>query len=99
MRGGGVIINAEFISICILICKRHFVKFVVAPAEAAMQVGRSCDGGIPVCRDLDDIAFDNFTVVIVDNWPNKQYRLVDLRTPIAEGTKVTLPVCCYFLLV
>ena len=27
-RGGVVIINAEFIDICILICKRHFAKFI-----------------------------------------------------------------------
>ena len=45
--------TAEFISICILICKRHFVKFIVAPSEADMQVGRTTEGGIPVCHDLD----------------------------------------------
>ena len=61
-----------------------------------MQVGRTADGGIPVCRDSDDIAFGNFTVVIVDSWPKEQYRLVDLRTPIAEGMKDTLPVYYYF---
>ena len=54
--GGGVIINAEFIGICILICKRHFVKFIVAPAEADMQVGWSSDGVVPVCRDSDPLA-------------------------------------------
>ena len=66
-RKGSLTMTAEFISVCILICKRHFVKFIVAPAEADMQVGRTADGGIPVCRDSDDIAFGNFTVVIVDS--------------------------------
>ena len=95
-KQGSLTMTAEFISICILICKRHFVKFVVAPAEADMQVGRTADGGIPVCRDSDDIAFGNYTVVIVDSWPKEQYRLVDLRTPLAEGMKDTLPVYHYF---
>ena len=95
-KQGSLTMTAKFISICILICKRHFVKFVVAPAEADMQVGRTADGGIPVCRDSDDIAFGNFTVVIVDSWPKEQYRLVDLRTPLAEGMKDTLPVYHYF---
>ena len=49
-----------------------------------------------MCRDSDDIAFGNFAVVIVDSWPKEQYRLVDLRTPIAEGMKDTLPVYYYF---
>ena len=49
-----------------------------------------------MCRDSDDIAFGNFTVVIVDSWPKEQYRLINLRTPLAEGMKDTLPMYYYF---
>ena len=55
-RKGSLKMTSEFISICILVCERHFVKFIVAPAEADMQVSHTADGGIPVCRDSDNIA-------------------------------------------
>ena len=32
----GVVIYSTFILMCMLICKRHFVKYIVAPAEADM---------------------------------------------------------------
>ena len=61
-----------------------------------MQVGRSSDGGIPVCRDSDLIAFGNLMVAIVDLWPREQYRLIDMRTPVTEEMKVKLPLYYYF---
>ena len=30
------VVDATFIAICVRICKRHFVRFIVAPAEADM---------------------------------------------------------------
>ena len=61
-----------------------------------MQVGRTTDGGIPVCRDSDDISFGNFTVAIGDSRPKEQYRPIDLWTLLAKGMKDTLPVYDYF---
>ena len=70
--------NAVFIGICILIYKRQFINFVLAPAEADMQVGhshnkvgRSRNKGIHMCQNLDLIVFGNLTAVIVDVWPRK----------------------------
>ena len=53
---GSIIITSTFITICVLVCKRHFVNFTVAPAEADMQVGRRKNEAVPVCRDSDEIA-------------------------------------------
>ena len=58
-----VVIKAEFIAIC----KRHFIHFIVSPAEADMQVGKIQTGAVVVCRDSDETAYGNLTVVIVDS--------------------------------
>ena len=59
---------------CVCICQRHFVNFIVSPAEADMQVGRrrrddTEDVPILVCCDSDEVAYGNPYVIIVDCWP------------------------------
>ena len=61
-----------------------------------MQVGRSCDGGVSICCDLDLIAFGNLMVVIVDVWPREQYRPIDMCTPVTKEMKGKLPLYYYF---
>ena len=88
---GSVVIDSTFISICVVICKRHFVKYVVAPSEADMQVGRWQDGAVPVCRDSDEIAYGNRYVVFIDNWHREQFRVVDLNIPATVEMETKLP--------
>ena len=73
-----VVVDSTFIAICAKICKRHFVKYVVAPYEADMQVGRQKEGTVAVCRDSDEIAYGNKLVVIIDNYQKEEYRVIDL---------------------
>ena len=93
---GSVVIDSTFISICVVICKRHFVKYVVAPAEADMQVGRWQDGAVPVCRDSDEIAYGNRYVVFIDNWHREQFRVVDLNVPATAEMETKLPLFWYY---
>jgi hypothetical protein len=77
-RDDSVVVDSTFIAICAKICKRHFVKYVVAPYEADMQVGRQKEGTVAVCRDSDEIAYGNKLVVIIDNYQKEEYRVIDL---------------------
>ena len=58
-----VVIKAEFIAMCVLVCKRHFIRFIVSPAKADMQVGNIQTEAVVVCRDSDEIAYGNRTIV------------------------------------
>ena len=88
---GSGVINSTFIFICVVICKRHFVKYVVAPAEADMQVGRWQDGAVPACCDSDEIAYGNRYVVFIDNWHREQFRVVNLNVPVTTEMETKLP--------
>ena len=76
-KGGGVAINTIFIAMCMHICRLRFVKYIVSPAEADMQVDRhrgdgvAC-GGIPVCCDSDEVAYGNKVVVVVNDWAQEK---------------------------
>ena len=97
-RGDGdhIIIKAEFIAMCVLVCKRHFVGFIVSPAEADMQVGKMQPDAVVVCRDSDEVAYGNRTVVIVDSWPKEKYRVIEMDTPVNDRTRARLPLFFYF---
>ena len=87
-------INATFIAIFIRVCKRHFVRYIVAPEEADMQVGRT--RGVPVCRDADLIAYGHSTVVFVDNWSREEYRVVNMEVPATDEMRESLPLYRYY---
>jgi hypothetical protein len=87
---------------CVLICRRRFVKYVVSPAEADMQVGccrdqaGDLDLGIPVCRDSDEIAYGNRLVIFIDNWAKEEYRIVNLDVPVTDAMRTVLPIFYYY---
>ena len=89
-------IKAEFIAMCVVVCQRHFFRFIVSPAEADMQVGRTRPEAVVVCRDSDEIAYGNRIVVIVDSWPKEEYRVIDMDAPVDERTRARLPLFFYF---
>ena len=60
-------IKAEFIAMCVVVCQRHFFRFIVSPAEADMQVGKIQPEAVVVCRDSDKIAYGNRIADIVDS--------------------------------
>ena len=52
-----IVIDSTYISMCVKVCQRCQVPFVVAPFEADSQVGRRRENTIPVCGDSDLIAY------------------------------------------
>ena len=88
-REGGIVVNSTFISICANVCRRNFIPFVVTPLEADMQVGRTREGSVAVCRDSDLVAYGNRLTVIVDCWPKEEFRVIDLDAPITEETRTS----------
>jgi hypothetical protein len=93
------VINSTFVSICIVIYKRHFFKYVVALANADMQVGRWQKGAIPVWCNSDKITYGNHYVVFINNWHRGQFCVVDLNILVTAGMESNLPLlwyyCCY----
>ena len=49
-KSDAIIITSEFIAMCAKVCKESFIPFIVAPAEADMQVCRQNNLAIAVCR-------------------------------------------------
>ena len=76
---------------CVLVCKRHFIRFIVSLVEADMKVGKIQTEAVVVCRDSDEIAYGNRTVAIVDSWPREEYRVIDITTPVNDQTRARLP--------
>ena len=62
-----IIITPLFVGMCIRVCLRYYFKYVVAPFEADVQVGRQSESTIAVARDSDLIAYGNEQVLIVDS--------------------------------
>ena len=91
-----VVIKAEFIAMCVLLFKRHFVRFIVSPAEADMQACKIQTEAVVVCRDSDEIAYGNRTVVIVDSWPREEYWVIDMAPPVNDRTRTRLPLYFYY---
>ena len=87
---------------CVHICQRWFVKYIVSVATAYMQVvrrhhGDAEDRPIPVCCDSDEIAYDNLYVIIVDCWPREEYRIINLNRLVVEKTNNFFPLFYYYL--
>ena len=77
-------INSTCIAMHVIICKRCFVKYTVAPTEADMQVGRRNKSTIVVCRDSDEVAYGNKYIVMVDSYSKEAYRIIDTNQPNTE---------------
>jgi hypothetical protein len=96
---GSVVIDSTFVSTCVIICKQHFVKYIVAPAKADMQVKHWQDAAVPVCRDSNKIAYGKRYVIFINNWHLEQFCAVDLNVPVtAEMEKKTASVLVLLLL-
>ena len=50
-----------------------FEDYVVAPAEADMQVCR-VDGSVPVCRDSDLVGYGHTVVYIIDSYSKETWQ-------------------------
>jgi len=72
---------------CAKVCRTMFIDFVVAPEEADMQVGRRSNSTTAMACDSDLIAFGNKIVVMIDNYHQEKYRIIDMTKPITEYTK------------
>ena len=81
---------------CVVVCKRHFGRSIVSPTKVDMQVGKIEPEAVAVCRDLDQTAYGNRTVVIVDSWIKEEYRVIDMDTPINDRTRARFPLFIYF---
>ena len=57
--------------------------------------GAACDG-IPVCCDLNEVAYGNKVVVIVDNWAREKYRVINLDSAVLEKMKNSLLLFYYY---
>ena len=47
----GIAMTSTYISMCVKVCQRCFIPYIVAPAEADMQVGRRDGNAVTVCRE------------------------------------------------
>ena len=70
-----------FIAMCVKICKRCFDKYIVAPTEADMQVGRRNKSTIVVCRDSDEVTYGNKYIMMVDSYSKEAYWIIDMAEP------------------
>ena len=62
-----------------------------------MQVGKIQPEAVVVCRDSDEVAYGNRTDVIVDSWPKKEYRIIDMDTSVnRDRTRARLPLFFIF---
>jgi len=91
-----ITINSTYIAMCAKVCRTMFIDFVVAPEEADMQVGRRDKSTIAMGCDGDLIAFGNKIVVMMDNYHQEKYRIIDMTKPITEYTKDELPLYYYY---
>ena len=57
--------------------------------------GAACDG-IPVCCDLNEVAYGNKVVVIVDAWEQEKYRVINLDSAVLEKMKNSLLLFYYY---
>eukprot|EP00984_Skeletonema_dohrnii_P032075 scaffold25492_cov80-Skeletonema_dohrnii-CCMP3373.AAC.2 len=89
-------INSTYIAMCAKVCRTMFIDFVVAPEEADMQVGRRSNSTTAMGCDSDLIAFGNKIVVMIDNYHQEKYRIIDMTKPITEYTKDELPLYYYY---
>jgi 5'-3' exonuclease len=62
-KADSIVITSTFIAMCVKVCKKLFINYVVAPQEADMQVCRRDDNTILVCRDSDGVAYGHTYIV------------------------------------
>ena len=88
-----IVIDSTYISMCVKVCQRCQVPFVVAPFEADSQVGRRRENTIPVCGDSDLIAYGHPTVVIVSSYmcSKEGARKFDMKTPLTDEIAMKYP--------
>jgi hypothetical protein len=91
-----IVITSDYIAMCVQVCKTRCMDYVVAPAEADMQVGRRRDDTIVLCRDSDEIAYGNKFVIIVDSYTKEEYRVIDLHCPLTDEVKEKYPLYTYY---
>lgn len=80
---------------CIEVCKRRFIPYVVAPVEADSQVCRHDKLATAVCRDSDELAYELPKVVIVDSYFKEMYRYFDMTLPVTDEIKKKYPLYHY----
>ena len=93
-----IAITSDYIAMCVQVCKTRCIDYVVAPAEADIQVGRRPDETIVLCRDSDEIAYGNKFVVIIDSYTKEEYRLIDLLHPLTDEIKEKTNTYCTIII-
>ena len=91
-----IVITSEYIAMCIRVCKNRCMNFVVAPAEADMQVGRLSENAVVLCRDSDEIAYGNKLVVLIDHYAKEEYRVIDMELSLTEDVEEKYPLYYYY---
>ena len=95
-KENSIAITSNYILMCIEVCKRRFIPYVVAPVEADSQVCRHDKPANAVCRDSDELAYGLLKVVIVDSYFKETYRYFDLTLPVTEEIKKKYPLYYYY---
>ena len=80
---------------CVQVCKRFFIPFIVSPLEADMQAGQRNKSAIPVCRDSDLLAYGNKKVIIMDSYFKQEARVFDMTVPVTEEIEEQYPLYAY----
>ena len=80
---------------CVQVCKRFFIPFIVSPLEADMQAGQRNKSAIPVCRDSDLLAYGNKKVIIMDSYFKQEARVFDMTVPVTEEIEEQYPLYTY----
>lgn len=94
-RDDGIVITSLFIGMCVNVCRRYYINYVVAPCEADVQVGRR-HSAIAVTRDSDLIAYGNEQVLIVDSYKGQKWRFIDMTIPLSDDLKEKFPLFAYY---
>lgn len=89
-------ITSDYIAMCIQVCKSRCIPYIVAPAEADMQVGRRHNNSIVLRRDSDEVAYGNEFVVIVDSYAKEEYRIIDLSTHLTDEVMERYPLYYFY---
>lgn len=93
-------VTSLFIAMCVLVCRRHYFEYVVAPFEADVQAGRGFHDNactvVILTGDSDLIAYGNKIVVVVKSWFQETYRYFDMRLPVTEEVKQNHPLYNYY---
>ena len=89
-------VTSTFIAMCIKVCQRLFVNYVVGHKEADMQVCRQDNNAIVACRDGDAVAYGHKQIIIVDSWHKEQWRMINMETELTEEIATKYPLYKYY---